>query len=88
MAREFFTSRATAKNFTRVFFRIYEPQSRHFRFDNQISSKPQTSAHSLCNSRSVTVDSSGGKKLFSYYFSRTESLCRAIGISSSRPVGD
>ena len=83
-----FISRAKTKNFTRVFFRIYEPQSRHFRFENQVSNKPRTSIAPLCNSKSVTAGSSGSKKLFSCYRSRTESLCRAIGTSPSRPVRD
>ncbi|ATR90637.1 hypothetical protein HMPREF1990_01376 [Porphyromonas gingivalis W4087] len=49
-----FISRAKTKKFTRVFFRIYEPQSRHFRFENQVSNKPQTSIAPLCDSKSVT----------------------------------
>ncbi|WP_236683645.1 DUF1661 domain-containing protein [Porphyromonas gingivalis] len=88
MVPQVFISRAKTKNFTRVFFRIYEPQSRHFRFENQVSNKPRTSIAPLCNSKSVTAGSSGSKKLFSYYLPRTESLCRAIGTSPSRPVRD
>ncbi|WP_230482517.1 DUF1661 domain-containing protein [Porphyromonas gingivalis] len=54
MVPQVFISRAKTKNFTRVFFRIYEPQSWYFRFENQVSNKPQTSIAPLCNSRSVT----------------------------------